>query len=572
MMKAIKAITLIALLIIPLVASGCDEKEVLTVAATFSPSPTPPIPRTIGIQAGHVQNAKGQYDPGAELPEVHHTDSVYDEASLNLAIASKVVELLKRMDGYQVDLFTGKDPALKGYKGDAFVAIHADQAAEGASGYKVARRGGEKGSGLDGSGDDSDRLVQSLWEEYGYTTGLPRNRFPNHFTNSMLDYYGLRWIDPATPGAIIEVGWMEEDVDVLIGEQGKVALGIAGGIVKFLGDDVEQLSSVVAAPAEPDPPSEQSGEVIQATVASSPPASSVCPIDPDVINFCEIGEIIRLGEVWGDTQTGFDDVAMVVTGWDVLVGDEWWLEENESLGRVDLLLFNEGGYPAMMAAAYDRFFLEDGAGVQYRREAPGGQYAGHGTTNGILRPSEQVRASEYFVISSDSTDLKFVYVGGAKVIVDLGTSPITVEPPALASPGRPQPSHQVGDVVEIPAIDIALTVNDVSFPSSLDLDHVTVPSGERIVAVNATLMNKGSEIFGEQTFVEPFELKDADGWRYTPIWESATSGQYFPGPIQPRERATGQIFFSVPENAGDLKFVVQAFHSQALAREFVSLP
>jgi hypothetical protein len=51
----------------------------------------------------------------------------------------------------------------------------------------------------------------------------------------MLHYYALRQIDASTPGAIIEMGWLSGDLNVLVNEQDKVSAGIANGIVRFLG-------------------------------------------------------------------------------------------------------------------------------------------------------------------------------------------------------------------------------------------------------------------------------------------------------------------------------------------------
>jgi pSer/pThr/pTyr-binding forkhead associated (FHA) protein/N-acetylmuramoyl-L-alanine amidase len=189
--------------------------------------------RKIGIQAGH-----GSSDSGALS-----CDRQAREASITAAIADQVVQYLKsRLSsrGYQVERYSGAD-GMQGYKAATFVALHADWCPDPSNpsiptGYKVARYGGAKGSGLNGSGDASDRLASAVWNEYGRTTSLPQDRSTGHFTDNMLFYYALGNLDPATPGAIIEMGWLSGDLDFLLHQQDRAAIGIANGILAFLGE------------------------------------------------------------------------------------------------------------------------------------------------------------------------------------------------------------------------------------------------------------------------------------------------------------------------------------------------
>ena len=188
----------------------------------------------IGIQAGH-----GHGDPGALS-----CDKSVHEADITAAVAEKVVNILQS-NGAQVDLFTGQDGGMMGYQADAFVALHTDYCPDpenpsSPSGYKVARNGGTAGTGMVGNGDSSDQLVQALWDEYGRTTGIPQDRSPGHFKSGMLGYYALNEIDPATPGAIIEMGWLSGDLGKLVNQQDTLAAGIANGIMRFLSQGSSQ--------------------------------------------------------------------------------------------------------------------------------------------------------------------------------------------------------------------------------------------------------------------------------------------------------------------------------------------
>jgi N-acetylmuramoyl-L-alanine amidase len=171
--------------------------------------------RRVGIVAGHAG-----YDPGAVCP------NGLTEAEVNMAIAKVVVELLSQQ-GYQVDLLEEFDARLSSYRADALVSIHADSCeVPGASGFKVAR---VTHSAIP---EAEDRLVECLYREYEATTGLPRH--PNSITDNMTNYHAFHEIDPYTPGAIIETGFLLEDYAYIVRRPRMVARGIVNGIICFL--------------------------------------------------------------------------------------------------------------------------------------------------------------------------------------------------------------------------------------------------------------------------------------------------------------------------------------------------
>jgi len=181
-------------------------------------TPDTPNGLHIGIVAGHTG-----YDPGAVCPDG------LTEAAVNLVIAREVVAQLTH-SGYQVHLLEEFDDRLPGYRADALVSIHADSCeVPGASGFKVARI---TDSAIP---EAEDRLVDCLYTEYEATTGLPRH--PNSITDNMTNYHAFREIDPYTPGAIIETGFLLEDRDLLVHRSGLIAQGIATGVMCFLEED-----------------------------------------------------------------------------------------------------------------------------------------------------------------------------------------------------------------------------------------------------------------------------------------------------------------------------------------------
>ena len=173
----------------------------------------------VGIVAGHWES-----DSGAVCPDGLR------EVDINLDVAERTASLLRRA-GYTVDLLAEFDPRLEGYQADVFLSIHADSCVPGLSGFKVARLPDSR------VGDQADRLVEALYREYAAVTGLEPHL--HTITYDMREYHAFREISPQTPGAIIEIGFMGEDRDVLTRRADLVARGIARGITAYLREQEE---------------------------------------------------------------------------------------------------------------------------------------------------------------------------------------------------------------------------------------------------------------------------------------------------------------------------------------------
>jgi N-acetylmuramoyl-L-alanine amidase len=174
--------------------------------------------RRIGIVSGHSGN-----DSGAVCPDG------LTEASVNAAVADVTVREL-RARGAQVDLLAEFDPRLRGYAADAFVSIHTDSCGVDLSGFKVA--------GLDANPSLSPQgktggLVDCLWTRYETATDLARH--PDTITYDMRDYHAFREIATATPAAIIEIGFLKMDRELLTKQPERAAAGIVAGIECFAG-------------------------------------------------------------------------------------------------------------------------------------------------------------------------------------------------------------------------------------------------------------------------------------------------------------------------------------------------
>jgi len=179
-----------------------------------------PRPRRIGVVAGHYGN-----DSGAVCADG------LTEAELNLKVATLVQKELVARD-FDVDLLKEFDPRLTGYRALSLVFIHADSCLyinDLATGFKVAP------ATTSTQPDKSARLASCLRARYNRDTGLPFH--PGSITIDMTNYHAFEDIDPETPAAIIEMGFMNLDRQTLTENQDSIAQGITHGILCYLNNE-----------------------------------------------------------------------------------------------------------------------------------------------------------------------------------------------------------------------------------------------------------------------------------------------------------------------------------------------
>jgi N-acetylmuramoyl-L-alanine amidase len=175
-------------------------------------------PVRIGIVSGHWGNGG---DPGAVCP-----DGV-NEHDVNLAIATLVRQRLEAQ-GYTIDLLQEFDPRLDGYQAALLLSIHSDTCAvidAQATGFKLATSSYSSDKNL------TNRLAACLYDSYGKATDLP---YLSSNTVDMTDYHAFRAINPSTPAAIIETGFLNLDRSLLVDHPGIVADGITAGVLCFV--------------------------------------------------------------------------------------------------------------------------------------------------------------------------------------------------------------------------------------------------------------------------------------------------------------------------------------------------
>lgn len=194
--------------------------------------PTPNWLRRVGIVSGH----RGpENDPGAVCPDG------LTEAEVNFNVAQLVVRNL-RGRGYTVDLLDEFDPRLDAYQSAALVSIHANTCqqwpGEVVSGYLISAAAAR----VTTRGNDQV-LVDCIARHYGAASGLQRRE---GVTVDMTDYHTFREIHPLTPAAILELGFLLADRDILINQPDVLARGITDGIICFMEPGSPPTQSAVA--------------------------------------------------------------------------------------------------------------------------------------------------------------------------------------------------------------------------------------------------------------------------------------------------------------------------------------
>ena len=194
---------------------------IATDAATLAPTaqPTPNWAQVVGIVSGH----RGpENDPGAVCPDG------LTEASVNLSVAQLVVRNLRGL-GYTVDLLDEFDPRLENYQAAALVSIHSNTCqdfGEPVSGFLVAAAQAR----ISARASDS-QLVNCIAQNYAAATQLERR---TELTLDMTDYHTFREIYALTPAAIIELGFLRGDRNLLTQHPDTLARGITDGIRCYL--------------------------------------------------------------------------------------------------------------------------------------------------------------------------------------------------------------------------------------------------------------------------------------------------------------------------------------------------
>jgi hypothetical protein len=262
----------------------------------------------------------------------------------------------------------------------------------------------------------------------------------------------------------------------------------------------------------------------------------------------EVGDIVSI-----------NDAVLVILGWDQPPGGDFNPpDEGKKYLVVDLMIANQGERSFNSSPVF-QMTLKDPSGQKYNINGKANIASGSNTPNGEVNPGEVIRGKVGFHVPEDLTNFIFIYeanlMGIGEVSVNLGGTPIAMDPPSDLNLAHRQEIFSVGEQIEISGL--VIQVLGVSYPSGTDF--VKPKEDYKFVSVDVQVENQGESI-QEITSIVQMYLKDNTGEKYTfHLGAQSIIDSGLPDDeLQPGERIRGQIGFQVPTDAEGLIFVFDA--------------
>lgn len=259
----------------------------------------------------------------------------------------------------------------------------------------------------------------------------------------------------------------------------------------------------------------------------------------------EVGDIISI-----------NNTILVVLGWDQPPGGDFNPpDEGKKYLVVDVMLANQSERSFSISPVF-QMTLKDSTGQKFNVNGKANIASGSNTPNGEINPGEVLRGKVGFHVPEDMDNFIFVYeanlIGLGEVSVNLGPTPVSMEPPADLNLAQQQTVYQIGDLIEIS--DLAIQVLQVSFPTGNEL--VKPKADFKFAAVDVTIENLGNTTKEISSIVQMY-LKDSTGQKYTfHLGAQSIIDSGLPDDeLQPGEKIRGQIGFQVPKDVQGLLFV-----------------
>jgi N-acetylmuramoyl-L-alanine amidase len=176
------------------------------------------VEKRVALISGHAG-----FDSGA-ICEDSTGGVTLTEAEVVAEITRLTAKRLRRA-GYTVLVLEEYDQQLDGLQAAALLSLHADSCLP-ASGYKAAYYTHSQ------TPMAGDRLLDCIDRHYAAETELSKD--PNTVTVDMTEYHAFRKLDQNTPAAILELGYLGGDGELLTETPDVVAEGVADSILCFL--------------------------------------------------------------------------------------------------------------------------------------------------------------------------------------------------------------------------------------------------------------------------------------------------------------------------------------------------
>jgi len=262
----------------------------------------------------------------------------------------------------------------------------------------------------------------------------------------------------------------------------------------------------------------------------------------------EVGDIVSI-----------NDSVLVILGWDQPPGGDFNPpDEGKKYLVVDLMIANQGDRSFNSSPVF-QMTLKDPSGQKYNINGKANIASGSNTPNGEVNPGEVIRGKVGFHVPEDLTNFIFVYeenlMGIGEVSVNLGGTPIAMDPPSDLNLAHRQEIYSVGEQIGISGL--VIQVLGVSYPSGTDF--VKPKEDYKFVSVDVQIENQGDSV-QEITSIVQMYLKDNTGEKYTfHLGAQSIIDSGLPDDeLQPGEKVRGQIGFQVPIDTEGLIFVFDA--------------
>jgi hypothetical protein len=262
----------------------------------------------------------------------------------------------------------------------------------------------------------------------------------------------------------------------------------------------------------------------------------------------QVGDIISI-----------DQTILIVLGWDQPPGGDLNPPDpGKKYLVVDLMIANQGENSFNISPAF-QMTLKDSSGQKFNVNGKANLASGSNPPNGEVNPGEKIRGKVGFHVPEDQTDFVFVFeanlIGLGEVSIDLGSTPVAMDPPADLDLGIQQKTFAIGDIVEI--TNLAIQILQVNYPEGSGI--IQPKEGYKFVEVDLQIENLGDSI-REINSVAQMYLKDSTGQKYTfHLGAQSVIDSGLPDDeLRPGERIRGQIGFQVPSEADGLVLVFDA--------------
>ena len=261
-----------------------------------------------------------------------------------------------------------------------------------------------------------------------------------------------------------------------------------------------------------------------------------------------VGDVVSIG-----------DNILTILGWEEFEGNDFSSpEEGNRFVAVEAIIVNQSDKTISISTIV-QMSLKDSTAQTYDVDFLATTAIDSGGLDGELAPGESIRGKVGFQIPVDAADLQFVFnasfFDSSKTFVNLGSEPISVEPPTEIAGATEQQTFSIGEVISIG--DSSLLVLGWK---ELEEDDFTKPEeGKKFLGVEIIIVNQSNTSANISSLLQ-MTLKDDLSQAYDVDFSASTLTKTggIDGELVAGEKVRGTIGYQVPIDASGLLFVFDA--------------